>query len=327
MNKTTNLQRLREARELTHDQLAEETGVSAETIRMAESGEADLSAGDLYDLALFFETGTADLLASEELAVTTQLDYPGNEAYDGLWGHVGILLNGAQHTKWYPVTTAAAEGIRDDLQGHEKGLVVIRTLNNRVLFVNPLLVKRIMLNDEDAGAPPDFEDVARYMSPASYEAIREWYWERTDAGEATYSKKMGKMVEALLKEENLDEEKIEEVMLQTHIYYRDGASESYYADSSHLANIWTLGYNLDIPIIALPEGNALFDCWYSGQAVALIDTPYLELADAHQEKMLGSRSLSRRMAKGAAEKEGGSKGKRKGAGKSAAAGAGGKKKK
>ncbi|UFS68924.1 helix-turn-helix transcriptional regulator [Geomonas sp. RF6] len=284
MNKTTNLQKLRENRGLGHEELSSATGVPAATIASAEAGEGALTAEELYDLAVFFETGTSDLLERDELAVTTHLDYPENEDYDGFWGHVGILLHGQQHTKWYPITTTASDAIAEDLQNLEKGFIAIRTLNNRVLFVNPLRVKKIMLNDDDAGAPPDFEDVARYMSPASYEAIREWYWEKAGAGEVSYSPKVRKLVEALLKEENLDEKRIEEVLLKTFIYYRDGSSESYHADSAHLGNIWALGRNLNIPIISIPERNDLFDCWYSAQAIALIDTPYLELAGNDEEE-------------------------------------------
>src|SRR6185369_6867199 len=103
-----------------------------------------------------------------------------NDSAEHWWGHLGVMLPGAKLSQWYPLTEDEANRLSKAMlnTNPESPWVVVSTLNNRMLVINGLTVKRIQLLDDNADQiDDDWElgwDSYQGYSPEIYRAVVGW---------------------------------------------------------------------------------------------------------------------------------------------------------
>lgn len=155
----------------------------------------------------------------------------GNEdgEYSGFWGHVGVLMNGTNEYKWYPITRNTQEYIKYDTSRNQ-GNIVIPCMNNIALFCNSANIKNIILLD-DACDPPaglnwDSSVDEGNIPLAFYEILDEYAigcYILSDKEEKHFSDSMIKKIEKFISMNKYDNEDIYEMTNYSTVYYNDNS--------------------------------------------------------------------------------------------------------
>lgn len=297
------LKDLRKGIGFTQATLAKALGVSQQAIARWEKGDAEPSLAMLRDLATVMGTSVDDLVEFEAGAtrISSQHWEPADDqVVDGFWGHLGVLLPGKSDHQWYPITSGEQGRISRILQGavSSSDWLVIATLNNRVLLINPHVVQRIRLLDDAADQPSDDSwnltwDGYQGLSPEVYNAINDYFWDG-HAFETSYSETLKRIAIDQIEEHGIGEEDAFKLLECTHLYLASGAETVFCADADELFSL-TLEADCQTPErIALRNAHSGEFNFFPVHKVALISMPltqYQQAARASMEELEASKFL------------------------------------
>ena len=148
------MQRLREICTIlgvTQADFASDLNVPVPLVQSWENGSAEPDAPTLRDIATMLGTSVDDLIdfqASGRKMASRHWFSGEHSVFDGFWGYLGLLMVGQSNCKWYPVTLGEYSRIRDALgtEHDEPRWLVVSTLNNRKLIINPEQIQRKLVS-------------------------------------------------------------------------------------------------------------------------------------------------------------------------------------
>jgi transcriptional regulator with XRE-family HTH domain len=284
------LKALRLASNYTQEDLASKLDVTQQTIGRWETGKAEPNIAALRDIAVIFGTSVDDLLDMESRRVTTnhycfslgQGERNSSEV-DGFWGHVGVLLNGDQKTRWYPITLGEANRCSTALQSSSTGSspwLAVGTLNNRLLVFHLSAVKRIWLLDDGCDQPDNDDwdlpwDGYQGYSLEIYRGLEDHFFSHENYEEA-YSSNLRNLIDDVVEKCEIDEDKLADWVLNTHIYFTDRTKTSYCVDERALHELVLDIEGGEPNVFSLPEFGGGFESYYPSSSIRLIDMPLLK---------------------------------------------------
>jgi transcriptional regulator with XRE-family HTH domain len=289
------LKDLRKGIGYTQAGLADALGVSQQTIARWEKGDAEPSLSMLRDLATIMGTSVDDLVEFDSGAgrIPSQHWMPADPVVvDGFWGHIGLLLPGEEEHRWYPITRGEADRVSSNLYGatDPAAWLVIATLNNRVLLVNPSAIQRIRLLDDAADQPDDDNwnltwDGYQGLAPEIYRAIGDYFWDEA-AFEADYSEALRQMARDHIEQHEIDDEGAARFLEYTHTYLNSGIEVSLRAESDELFSL-TLEADCLIPdrVVLINEYSAELN-FFPAHSVALVSMPLTQYQKAARESLM-----------------------------------------
>lgn len=155
------LKNLRKLYNYKQKDLAVMLGVKPKDISDWELNKSQPELKMLRDIAVIFGTSVYDLLNNDVVTITSWKPWNTDERIDSFWGHIGILLYNSYVIKWYPITSATANKVECDLHDDQPDtqtkILAVETLNNRVLFINKSIIKKISLLGDSSDMPKDWE--------------------------------------------------------------------------------------------------------------------------------------------------------------------------
>lgn len=286
------LRDLRESRGFTQAELARMLKTSAQAVARWESGKADPDLVALRDLALVYGTSVDDLLHRNPLSSEVVTHHSRAWAGEGesFWGHLGVQLPGDTHSRWYPVTLTQAATVGEVMAYRmpQDLWLIVPTLNNRLLVLNPRAVKRVSLLDDDADElDGDWSlgwDASQGHPLEIYRALADWFVmppeDMSEAFRAT--------VEDVLREEGLDAHSVEERVCQTVVHYTDGTVQHLRAGAPALwATVMACRGGGDDVVFDLSNRDQALDVYVPATAVRMLDVPLYQVIDgarAQQEE-------------------------------------------
>lgn len=289
------MKRLRDLRKgvgFTQESLANALGVSQQAVGRWEKGDAEPSLSMLRDLATVLGTSVDDLIEFEAKGsrIPSQHWSPVDKpVVDGFWGHLGVLLPGHADHQWYPITGGENDRVNNILNGSGRpsDWLVIATLNNRVLLINPLAVQRIRLLDDAVDQPSDDSwnlswDGYQGLSPEIYRAIGEYFGD-AEAFESNCSKALQKMAIDQIEEHGIDEEEAFKLLECTYLYLDSGVEVLLRAQADELFSL-TLDADCQVPervVLRNDETDELN--FFPTHRVALISMPLTQYQQAARE--------------------------------------------
>jgi transcriptional regulator with XRE-family HTH domain len=267
-------------------------GVSEQLVGQWERGEVALGTPALRDLATLLGTNVDDLMDFEASGrkITSQHWMPGDDSiFDGFWGHLGLLLPGESNCRWYPITLGEYSQIAETLSTEhvEPQWLVVSTLNNRKLVINPALIRRIRLIDDAADRPEDDAwqlgwDCAVGMTPELYRALGEYFLDEGDF-DANNSPTAQRCIETLITQHDLDDAKVMKLLSYTHIHFESGSTTNLRAANADIYNLALDAY-AGMPLgISLSTSDTEEQNHFAPQQVALVDIPLLQYQAAEVE--------------------------------------------
>ncbi|WP_158250079.1 MULTISPECIES: helix-turn-helix transcriptional regulator [unclassified Pseudomonas] len=287
------MKELRKALGLTQAALADHLNVSQQTVARWERGDAEPNFAMLRDIATLMGTSVDDLLEYSvgRAKIPSQHWNPQDENIDGFWGHIGLLLPGKAKSQWYPITESECERVSRFLSERQpfSGWLLLTTLNNKALIVNPDQLQRIRLLNDAADEPDDGDwelsiDGYQGWGAEVYRGIGEFFWEE-DKFEAKNSKKLKKSICDLVEEHQLDEEAVCEFLEHTKVHLNSGSQISFKA-------VRTGVYELAVEADCATPATICLENDYSGELnyfapkyVALVEIPLTEYLEAAREMM------------------------------------------
>ena len=163
----------------------------------------------------------------EQLSIMDE--YGEDEESSGFWGHIGVLMNGTNEYKWYPITRNTQEYIKYNTNRDQKN-IVIPCMNNIVLFCNSENIKNIVLLDDACDSPAGLNwdsSVDEGSIPlAFYEILDEYAIDcflLSDKEESHFSDSMIKKIERFISMNKYDDEDIYEMTNYSTVYYNDNS--------------------------------------------------------------------------------------------------------
>lgn len=286
---------LRKSIGYTLEYVAEQVGMTPDTIDQWETGQEKPSIQALRDLAVVYGVCVEDLLGTNPLKmerIATVLEYRAGGkkgTHDGYWGDLGLLLPGAEKSIWYPITsdTEAMVTLRLSVADEDDWLFV-PTLRSRFLMLRPSAFRQIRLLHDDGDQPIDDWNMTwdcAGMPLETYRGLMEYVTDDPSFKETT-SEKFRRMIETLV---GVDEnkERVEQTTLFTRVHDTAGKMFTYEAKEETLAQI-ALQYGPDsMPtIICLPDMHEPSHRYYPAGQICLIDAPLLSI-------MTGARKVRR----------------------------------
>lgn len=157
-NKYIQARVIRNAMQISTEEIAQPTGISKERLQAIESGE-EATTAELRDIALFLSTSVRSVLGTScfevQIAEMDMILKAYNEeaapaGLSGFWGHVGILPSNSTEYLWYPITGTTRKMIYEFM---DMDRLVIPCMNNKVLLLNMQNIKEIILLDEACDQP------------------------------------------------------------------------------------------------------------------------------------------------------------------------------
>jgi transcriptional regulator with XRE-family HTH domain len=273
----------------TQIEVAELLGTTQQAVGRWENGSREPTLGQLRDLAMMFGCAVADLMGRRLVsgsAPTIEIDRRRrNQLTSGYWGHFGVLLHGAVHTKWYPVTAnesnRAFQLVKDACE--KQPWITITTLSNRELVVNTFNVRRVcFLPDE--GDSPDWHEVQsayphEFFLVLSARVRGDVEYEASDALRA--------MVEEFMQAEAGKD--IDDFLHATRVHLADGYQFSYEADDpSELTNFsmfaqtdFENGPSVEGKMVSFSDADG--STFIAPKKIALIEIPIIEMAKGDQK--------------------------------------------
>lgn len=293
------------------EDISKATGITLGVIEDLEAGK-EIPEPDYYDIATFLGTstnaikgtdyfnpqftGNAILLAAlnaKESNENVLLTY-------GFSGYMGILLQGEEKHRWYPVVADVADNIGGLLRCGVKSseCIMIRCLNNKILLLNYHNVKEIVYVHND-GMPTfvaeDKNDTVFYeplLPAALYEALDVAYWNDFPSENAKkhLSPKMISTIQKLLEDCEMSLDDFADILYQSTIYYTDKTVRRYsvnFDDSDLLLeNLATLSMSdyhteLDCPVVLeLDDADVPTTVHVDMDRVSMIEMPYAMVENA-----------------------------------------------
>lgn len=271
---------------------AKALGVSEQVIGQWESGEAEPGVPALRDIATLLGTNVDDLMdfATSGRRITSQHWVPGDDAiFDGFWGRIGLLLPGETNCTWYPVTFAEYSQITDSLsiEHAEPQWLVVSTLNNRKLLINPALIRRIRLLDDAADRPEDDAwqlgwDSEQGLTPELYRALGEYFTDEL-AFDTSNSPVAQQVIHTLIAQHDLTSAKVMNLISDTHVHLASGTTANVRAANADIYNLVLDAY-AGMPLgISLSTRDSEEENHFSPSQVALVDIPLLQYQTAEIE--------------------------------------------
>lgn len=271
---------------------AKALGVSEQVVGQWESGEAEPGVPALRDIATLLGTNVDDLMdfATSGRRITSQHWVPGDDAiFDGFWGRMGLLLPGETNCTWYPVTFAEYSQITDSLsiEHAEPQWLVVSTLNNRKLLINPALIRRIRLLDDAADRPEDDAwqlgwDSEQGLTPELYRALGEYFTDEL-AFDTNNSPVAQQVIHTLIAQHDLTSAKVMNLISDTHVHLASGTTANVRAANADIYNLVLDAY-AGMPLgISLSTRDSEEENHFSPSQVALVDIPLLQYQTAEIE--------------------------------------------
>ncbi|MCD5978797.1 helix-turn-helix domain-containing protein [Pseudomonas quasicaspiana] len=271
---------------------AKALGVSEQVVGQWESGEAEPGVPALRDIATLLGTNVDDLMdfATSGRRITSQHWVPGDDAiFDGFWGRIGLLLPGETNCTWYPVTFAEYSQITDSLsiEHAEPQWLVVSTLNNRKLLINPALIRRIRLLDDAADRPEDDAwqlgwDSEEGLTPELYRALGEYFTDEL-AFDTNNSPVAQQVIHTLIAQHDLTSAKVMNLISDTHVHLASGSTANVRAANADIYNLVLDAY-AGMPLgISLSTRDSEEENHFSPSQVALVDIPLLQYQTAEIE--------------------------------------------
>lgn len=223
---------LRKSCNYTQKDLADIVGVKSKDISDWESNKSQPELKVLRDLAINFGTSVIDILSNDPVSTTHWQPWQKEQIIDSFWGHIGILLCNSNNIKWYPITSATAQRIQQNLCCNSvipNKLLSVDTLNNHFLIINTKSIKKISLLDDSSDAPENWEipwDGYQGLGAEEYyNLIEEYFWNKKYFYKNT-SENLQLIVKDLIEKNNFTEEIVDEMTHSINIYFSDNTSES-----------------------------------------------------------------------------------------------------
>ncbi len=271
---------------LTQKQLADSIKVNQQTIARWEKGQTEPNIQQLRDLAMLFST-SIDAILGKEKPEKLYPNFINDESGDAnyFWGHMGINLDGVDETKWYPVTE---ETIDSFFRRSANEWFVFETLNNRYVALNQKNTRLVTFSDDSADPPETPPGNKEWeltwkedMHPIEfYRGIDE---NQLKSEDGDVSKTYKKIIHEYVKEKNLTEEDIAELMLWSSVYDKQGEVLNRLYITDRLDDLFI---NLEDPeegeIITLScDGNYYS---FNESDIALIESPRLQVMDSIERR-------------------------------------------
>ncbi len=295
MNK---IKELRTQLRLTQKDIATMMHTTQQTIGRWENGTSEPSLSNLRDLAYALGTTTSVLIgeshASRQNSLYNLIFSQEKLDLEGFWGNVGILPANRTKSIWYPITLETVNRI---LERSEEGIpFMFETLNNKLVFINPKHVKRIVSLDDDGDAFPNDWELSWHESgcesPAIFDALeiylQETYWDEEADPDNTLSDHLRAVVEKLIEEHNLDEEAIIQLISGMRVIYADGSMESF--TLQEFGSIVSLFFEFDTGVIpsTMTIDNEEYTLSLPVEGFSIVEFPrkkVMEAMDAMHEEM------------------------------------------
>ncbi|WP_186828382.1 helix-turn-helix transcriptional regulator [Pseudomonas chlororaphis] len=287
------LKELRKALGLTQAALADHLNVSQQTVARWERGDAEPNFAMLRDIAMLMGTSVDDLLEYSvgRAKIPSQHWSPQDEDIDGFWGHIGLLPPGRTKSLWYPITENECERVSRIISERDSfsGWLLLTTLNNKALIVNPDLLQRIRLLDDAADEPDDGDwdlsiDGYQGWGAEVYRGIGEFFWDE-DKFEVKNSPSLKKSICDLVEEHELDEEAACELLEHTKIYLSSGSQISFKAVRGGVYELATEADCATPSTIFLENDYSGELNYFAPKHVALVEVPLTEYLEAAKEMM------------------------------------------
>ncbi|MDO6385274.1 helix-turn-helix transcriptional regulator [Uliginosibacterium sp. 31-12] len=282
------LKELRQIQGFTQGQLADMLKTTQQTIARWEAGKSEPNLSALRDLAVIFGTSVDDLLGTNPISrkLTTNLPFYASDNECHFWGHLGILLPGEKHTRWYPITLEEAKRVGRLLINAtpDDAWLAIPTLNNRMLVLNCLSVQRIYIRDDNADEVTD-DDVQTFGGGGEfplelYRGLADWYLNECQ----NYSDVLKEWIHTVINAEELTSDRIFELVFSTYIHYRDGSAQSIAGDDERL---WDVVQQLTYEqprIFDLTAGEKGLEIYIPAAAAHMIDMPLIQVVDGGKQQ-------------------------------------------
>lgn len=278
---------IRESFHLSQVQLADEVNIDLKNIEKWEKSPKKITNNDLSSIAYCYGLSSEDL---KEAIIENKAELISTNRYhsflkkgflDGWWGHIGIGINYQSQTQWFPITLNTANRVSRILSNYESKneWIVLDTLNNRTLALEPSRLKHIWLLDDNAD-PPNSDwyppDDYNGMPGEFYKALEAFCMEKDgielDENEevSDYSKKD---IDSFTEVRDLDHELVRELLTQTHIHDIAGNLQSHIIEAEKLAT-FLFHIELDPPILlnfsSYEQG---YELYIPSKNISLIDMP------------------------------------------------------
>lgn len=289
------IQQLRATLGLTPAKFAEALKVPEALVVLWEKGEAEPDITALRDIATLLGTSVDEVMdfdsIGRKMSCPTWLPQE-HSMFDGMWGYLGLLLPGQTDCRWYPITLSEYSGIKDNLANEvdEPQWLVVNTLNNRKLLINPERVQRIRLVDDAAGRPDDDAwdlgwDTEACMVPEIYRALDE-YFRDSFSFENLNSPATQELVEKVIEKFQLTEDHANELTACTHVYLEGGTRSAVKAGNTDIYNLVLDAYSAMPVGISLSTEDTEEENHFSPSRVALVEIPLLQYQQAEKEASL-----------------------------------------
>jgi transcriptional regulator with XRE-family HTH domain len=286
------LQELRTTLGIPLADLARELNVSEPLIQSWEQGSSEPDIQSMRDIATLAGTSVDDLIDFETSGrkMASRHWFPDEHPIlDGFWGHLGLLLPGKTNCNWYPITLGEYSSIKDSLgtERDEPQWLVVSTLNNRKLLINPELIQRIRLVDDAAGPPEDDTwelgwDYEAGMVPELYRALAEYHWDGFTF-EHCNSLSTQELIQKLVEKFQLKDDHTLDFMSCCLIYSGSGTVNKIRAANADLYNL-VLDAHAGMPLgICLSTTDTEEESHYWPMQVALVEVPLLQYRKAEKE--------------------------------------------
>lgn len=281
-----NIKQLREEIGISLERFAEILETTQQTITDWEKGQSEPNGSDLRDIAVIFGTSVDDLLGQNPffdkiMSTRIIMDYSREHTREAFWGNFGVLLPGAKHTKWYPITDGERVRISKALAS-DKEWVTLSTLNNRVLLINLNNVIRLWLLDDDADQPDDDwkldGDEYTGLPFEIYRGMDDFARDNDEWFDDT-SEKFKKSVQFNIDELNFDKDQLIEKLHNTIFHIRGEVSISFWVKPSDLQFLFMHAHRELSKLICLNDYGNGFENYFNTNNLSMIDMPLIDLID------------------------------------------------
>lgn len=288
-----NLRELRTRKNYTQAALAERMGTTQQTIGRWETGKSEPNLATARDLAVILRT-TVDALLGREAVLEHQTVDPLawlRRDDDGYWGNIGIRVKASSHSTWYPITTATMKRLHGAMQTVEAAdWICFQTLNNKLVAFRPAAAEVVTFLDE----ADDAVDGDWNCGPGDVEGwpmeIYECLAAIMDAeiSPDDFSPCLVETVEAIIRENELDDERISDLCIRTRVRFAEGGERRLTCSPPILADaLQTLegAKTVDEAMLILDDNYGGRDIFISLSLVSLIELPLLVLRKGLEEQM------------------------------------------
>lgn len=296
-NKYIQARTIRNAMQISAEEIAKSTGISKKRLQEIESGE-EATPAELRDIALFLSTSVRSVLGTScfdtQIATMDTILNAYNEdaapaGLSGFWGHVGILPTNATEYLWFPITGTTRKMIYKSM---DMDRIVIPCMNNKVLLLNMENIKEIILLDEACDQPGftnwdssvDCGETPLVVYEAMYD-FNPFYDRRVSTN--TVSQCFQSSIEAYIKHKEWNEDDIHAMLHENLIYHKDGQIERVDIDfgedesiSSEVSQILDFGDNAILHRFLCYTADDGIEVMLNMQNISLIAMPLLKVEDA-----------------------------------------------